>query len=88
LLLAVGSILFIAVLLVDVAYKISPPVVIAILGLTVIVLFLRYIFWVLIWMAFGLSKVSNWLVVGLSKAGTWPKSTFEYVVGKARVLLG
>ncbi|KAJ7120327.1 hypothetical protein C8R44DRAFT_921438 [Mycena epipterygia] len=78
------SILFIAVLLVDVAYLVSPPVVLAILGLAVIILYLQYIWWALIWMVYGLSKVASWLVAGLSKAGTWPTSTFKYIVRKAR----
>ncbi|KAJ7142917.1 hypothetical protein C8R44DRAFT_195787 [Mycena epipterygia] len=86
LLLAMVSIFFIAVLLADVAYKISPLVVLAIVGLTGIILYLEYICWVLIWMVFGLSKVLGWLVFGLSTAGTWPISTFTYVTGRTRGL--
>ncbi|KAJ7142932.1 hypothetical protein C8R44DRAFT_761425, partial [Mycena epipterygia] len=86
LLLAVVSIFFIAVLLADVAYRISPLVVLAILGLTGIILYLEYICWVLIWIVFGLSKVPGWLVFGLSTAATWPISAFKYVVGKTREL--
>ncbi|KAJ6528851.1 hypothetical protein B0H19DRAFT_1333443 [Mycena capillaripes] len=82
--LTVISILFIAALLVDVACKISPPVVWAILSLTGIILYLQYICWVLIWMVFGVLKVLSWLGGGLSKAGTWLTSAFKYVVGKTR----
>ncbi|KAJ7235786.1 hypothetical protein C8J57DRAFT_1248165 [Mycena rebaudengoi] len=63
LLLAMISILFVAILLVDAAYKVSPFVVLSILG----------------FMGFGLSRLLGWLVVGLLKAATWPLSAFKYV---------
>ncbi|KAJ6534925.1 hypothetical protein B0H19DRAFT_1271598 [Mycena capillaripes] len=86
LLLSTIAIFFIAVLLAQAAYKLSPSVVLSILGLIVIVFFLQYLCFVLIWMGFGLSKFLSWLVVGLLKAGTWSLLAFKYVVGKAREL--
>ncbi|KAJ7633933.1 caspase domain-containing protein [Mycena rosella] len=84
--LAVISIFFIAVLLADVAYKISPMVVLSIVGMTGIILYLQYFCWAVIWIGFGLRKLLGWAVVGLSKGGTWPLLAFKYVAGKVREL--
>ncbi|KAJ7730333.1 hypothetical protein B0H16DRAFT_220894 [Mycena metata] len=82
LLLAAGSLLFIVALLTDVAFKLSPLVVLAIVSLTTLMICLQYICWVLIWMVFGLSKVVGWIVLGLSKAATLPMLVFKHIVAK------
>jgi hypothetical protein len=80
------SIFFIAVLLAEAAYKLSPLVVWSILGLIGTIVSLQYLVWALIWMGFGLSKLLGSVVAGLSKIRTWPLLAFKYVAEKAREL--
>ncbi|KAJ6606302.1 hypothetical protein DFH09DRAFT_896507, partial [Mycena vulgaris] len=56
LVLALTSIAFITALLGEVAYEISPPIALSVVGVAILVLSLRYIVWVLIWVVFGLLK--------------------------------
>jgi hypothetical protein len=77
------SIFFIVVLLAEVAYKLSPLVVLSHLGLIGIIWVLKYLIGGLLWMGLGLANLLGWLVVGLSKAGTWPLLAFKYVAEKA-----
>jgi hypothetical protein len=81
------SIFFLVIFLGEAAYKLSPMVVAAMLGLAAIVLYLKYLCWALIWIALGLSRALGWLLVGLSKVGTWPMGAFKYVTEKFTGLL-
>jgi hypothetical protein len=87
LLLALISIFFIAILLVDAACELSLTVVLVFVGATSFILALRYIFWVLVWVVFGISMGLMWIVVGLSKAGSLLIVVFKFVATKTRDLL-
>ncbi|KAJ6461437.1 hypothetical protein C8R45DRAFT_941346 [Mycena sanguinolenta] len=86
LLLAMISIFFISILLAVAAYKLSPLVVLSILGLICLILFLQYLCWAMIWVGFGLVTPVGHLVTGLANAGMWVFSAPEYVIAKAREL--
>ncbi|KAJ6461465.1 hypothetical protein C8R45DRAFT_1108690 [Mycena sanguinolenta] len=86
LLLAMISIFFISILLAVAAYKLSPLVVLSLLGLICLILFLQYLCWGRIWVGFGLAMLVGLLVNGLANAGMWVLSAPEYVAAKAREL--
>ncbi|KAF7347953.1 hypothetical protein MSAN_01747400 [Mycena sanguinolenta] len=86
LLLAMISIFFISVLLAAAAYKLSPLVVLSVLGLIGLICSLQYLCWGLIWLGFGLTKLLSWVITGLVNAVRWVSSAPEYVATKAQEL--